>query len=46
MEHYGISVERTTRCYDLEMVDGGLVANLGGRAGVITPREAKGRTGG
>ena len=30
MEHYGISVERTTRCYDLEMVDGVPVANLGG----------------
>jgi hypothetical protein len=33
MEHYGISVERTTRCYDLEMVAGVLVANLGGVLG-------------
>ena len=30
MDHYGISVERTTRCYDLEVVDGVLVANIGG----------------
>ena len=29
MDHYGISVERTTRCYDLEVVDGVLVANIG-----------------
>ena len=29
MEHYGISVKETVRCYDLEMVDGVLVANLG-----------------
>ena len=30
MEHYGISVKETVHCYDLEMVDGVLVANLGG----------------
>ena len=29
MQHYDISVERTTRCYDLGIVDGVLVANLG-----------------
>jgi len=34
-DHYGISVERTTRCYDLEVVDGVLVANIGG---VIAPK--------
>ena len=33
MEHYGISVKETVRCYDLEMVDGVLVANLGGVLG-------------
>jgi hypothetical protein len=33
MEYYGIRVERTTRCYDLEMVDGVLVANLAGVLG-------------
>ena len=30
MEHYGITVARTVRCYDLEVVDGVLVANIGG----------------
>ncbi len=29
MDHYGISCERTARCYDLEMIDGMLVANIG-----------------
>ena len=30
MDHYGIRVERTVRCYHLEVVDGVLVANIGG----------------
>ena len=30
MEHYGISVERTARCHDIDVVDGVLVANIGG----------------
>ena len=37
MEHYGICVERTARCYDLEVVDGVLVANIGD---VIAPKGA------
>ena len=30
MEHYGVTVPRTSRCYDLEVVDGVLVANIAG----------------
>lgn len=28
LEYYGITVEKTTRCYDLEVIDGILIANL------------------
>jgi len=37
-EYYGVDVSETRRCYDLEMVDGVLIANLGGSEAAVPER--------
>ena len=37
-EYYGVDVSETRRCYDLDMVDGVLVANLGAFEAAVPER--------